>query len=174
MLYQWGYVNFSNNGDFVHICVVDSDGFRAQKNGYFDTAHTSKISINASLHRQNEAWQQQRPDMNKQQYCQQEVFLRVRGILGLHEWMNARMNGRTYMSNVCVVSDLSKDRQIRMLDYTATIYCYLYLHNFMFAITVLPFNLISPHISYENMERCFMIATTMWVKWVRMSLDPFG
>lgn len=109
--YQWGYVNFSNNGDFVHILwwiLMDPE---LRRTGYFDTVHTSKISINASLHLQNEAWQQQRPDMNKQQCCQQEVFLRVRGVLGLHEWMNARMNERTYMSNVYVVSGPSKDRQ---------------------------------------------------------------
>lgn len=55
MLYQWGYVNFSNNGDFVHILwwiLMDPE---LRGTGYFDTVHTSKISINASLHLQNEA-----------------------------------------------------------------------------------------------------------------------
>lgn len=78
--------------------------------------------------------------------------------------MNARMNGRTYMSNVCVASGLSQDRQAGMLDCIATIYHYIYLHSFMFAITVLPFNLISPHISHKNMARCITVITTVWLK----------
>lgn len=83
------------------------------------------------------------------------------------------MNGRMYMSNVCVVSGLSKDRQTGRFDYIATIYCYIYLHSFMFAITALPFNPISPHISYEHMERRITIFT-VWLKRVKTSLKPFG
>lgn len=114
-LHQWDYVNFPNNGDFVHIfwwILMDPELIRT---GYFDTVHTSRISINASLHLQNEAWQQQRPDMNKQQCYQQEVFFGVRrqGFA----WMKGQMSARTYMSNVCVVSGLSK------VSCMTTIYC---------------------------------------------------
>lgn len=77
------------------------------------------------------------------------------------------------MSNVRAVSGLSKNGQTGRFDCIATIYPYMYLHRFMFPITALPFNPISPHISYEHMERCIPIFTT-WLKWVKTSLKPFG
>lgn len=171
MLCQWGCVHFSDNGDFVPgfwWVLMDPE---LRRTGYFDTVHTSKISINASLPLQNEAWQQQRPDMNKQQCCQQEVLLRVRGVWGLQEWMNVGLNGRTELSSGWVVPTLSGDRQTGMLDCIATIYCHMDLPCFVLAA---PLTWFLPSSLNETMETCITTLVTMWLKWWGCLLTALG